>query len=239
MTKNEKFNMKQRAKWHDFLREQDGSEAVLKLLAVVLYLVGAVWTTVKQSGLKASVESMELISPILRAVMTNAVPSYLLMGAVALTVIFVYPFGRKTAHDQLHSIGLVNHAGIAPELLYKRRDEENPKAVVWVFKNRSIPLQIWEEKRAAIETALGITIAKMKYEHGKRHILVYAVSAKSDLPELIFWKDSYLSQSSFTLILGESTLGPATVNLAHIPHILLGGSTGSGKSVLLKQLGLV
>ena len=37
-------------------------------------------------------------------------------------------------------------------------------------------------------------------------------------------------------MLGESYTGPVTVNLAHIPHILLGGSTGSGKSVLLKLL---
>ena len=38
------------------------------------------------------------------------------------------------------------------------------------------------------------------------------------------------------LVLGESLTGPVTVNLANIPHILLGGSTGSGKSVLLKLL---
>ena len=63
-----------------------------------------------------------------------------------------------------------------------------------------------------------------------------AVSAGDDLPEVLKWKDSYLSLDSFVLVLGESYPGPVTVNLAHIPHILLGGSTGSGKSVLLKLL---
>ena len=53
---------------------------------------------------------------------------------------------------------------------------------------------------------------------------------------MLFWKESYLSPKSFVLVLGESYTGPVTVNLAHIPHILLGGSTGSGKSVLLKLL---
>ena len=67
-------------------------------------------------------------------------------------------------------------------------------------------------------------------------MLVYAVSAGDDLPEVLKWNDSYLSPKSFVLVLGESYTGPVTVNLAHIPHILLGGSTGSGKSVLLKLL---
>ena len=53
---------------------------------------------------------------------------------------------------------------------------------------------------------------------------------------MLRWSDAYLSPDSFVLTLGESLTGPVTVNLAHIPHILLGGSTGSGKSVLLKLL---
>ena len=36
--------------------------------------------------------------------------------------------------------------------------------------------------------------------------------------------------------MGESFTGPITVDLVKVPHILLGGSTGSGKSVLLKLL---
>ena len=123
-----------------------------------------------------------------------------------------------------------------PDLLHKRRDEDNPRVTVWEFRNQGIPLQEWDKKRLAIETALGITIVKLAYAKGKSRVLVYAVSAGDDLPEVLKWKDSYLSPKSFVLVLGESYTGPVTVNLAHIPHILLGGSTGSGKSVLLKLL---
>ena len=70
----------------------------------------------------------------------------------------------------------------------------------------------------------------------KSRVLLHAVPARYDLPAVLPWKDKYLSPDSFVLALGESQMGPVTVNLAHIPHILLGGSTGSGKSVLLKLL---
>ena len=89
---------------------------------------------------------------------------------------------------------------------------------------------------STIEAALDVSIVKIIYGKSKSRVLVYAVPAQTRLPELLRWSDAYLSPDSFVLTLGESFTGPVTVNLAHIPHILLGGSTGSGKSVLLKLL---
>lgn len=76
----------------------------------------------------------------------------------------------------------------------------------------------------------------MTWAEGRKIIRVYAVPADSDLPPLLRWKDEYLSPKNYVLTLGESLLGPVEVDLNKIPHILLGGSTGSGKSVLLKLL---
>ena len=166
----------------------------------------------------------------------HAVTAYLFVGGLALLTLLLYPFGRRAAKDQLQCIGLINHAGMPPDLLRKRRDKDNPRVTIWEFRNQSIPLQEWEKKCLAIETALGITIVKLAYAKGGSRVLVYSVSADDDLPEVLKWRDSYLSPKSFVLVLGESYAGPVTVNLAHIPHILLGGSTGSGKSVLLKLL---
>ena len=107
---------------------------------------------------------------------------------------------------------------------------------VWEFRNQSIPLAVWEEKQAALEAALDVSIVKIIYGKSRSRVLIYAAPTQTSLPDILRWSDSYLSSDSFVLTLGESLLGPVTVNLAHIPHILLGGSTGSGKSVLLKLL---
>ena len=237
MTREDKKKIERRACWHDLLRQLCGvPDLPVKLSFIVLYFVGAVYAATKQAALSAQVEHIELLSPILKAALEHALTAYLLVGGVALLALLLYPFGRQAAKDQLQCIGLTNHAGMPPELVRKRRDKDNPRVTVWVFRNQSIPLQEWEKKRPAIETALGITIVKLAYAKGKSRVLVYAVSAGDDLPEVLKWKDSYLSPKSFVLVLGESYTGPVTVNLAHIPHILLGGSTGSGKSVLLKLL---
>ena len=237
MTREDKKKIERRAYWHDLFRQlHNVPDLSLKLFALALFLVGAVYVATKQAVLREQVKHIELISPILKAAMEHALFAYLLAGAAVLLTLLLYPFGRRAAKDQLQCIGLVNHAGVAPDLLRKRRDKDNPRVTVWEFRNQSIPLQEWEKKRLAIETALGITIVKLTYAKGKSRVLVYAVPAGDDLPEKLEWKDSYLSPDSFVLTLGKSYTGPVTVNLAHIPHILLGGSTGSGKSVLLKLL---
>ena len=237
MTQNEKFQIQRRTARRNFWQRWGGVSALSpRLLFIPLYLAGAVYVWSRQDAISTHAGHMELISPVLQAVMTHALASYLLTGGVALAVLLVYPFGRKAAHDQLQSIGLVNHAGMAPTLLRKRRDRDHPRVTVWEFQNQSIPLTAWEDKRAAIEAALDVSIVKMTYGKGKSRVLVYAVPAQVFLPEVLPWQDEYLSPESFVLVLGESLLGPVTVNLAHIPHILLGGSTGSGKSVLLKLL---
>ena len=237
MTQNEKFQIRRRNALRNLWQKLSGTpDFPVKLALAALYLIGAVYVCVRQAAWRTLAGNIPLLSPLLKAAMEHAVTAYLFVGGMALLALLLYPFGRRTAKDQLQCIGLINHAGMPPDLLRKRRDKDNPRVTVWEFRNQSIPLQEWEKRQAAIETALGITIVKLAYAKGKSRVLVYAVSAGDDLPEVLKWKDSYLSPKSFVLTLGESYTGPVTVNLAHIPHILLGGSTGSGKSVLLKLL---
>ena len=237
MTQNEKLQIRRRNAFRNLWQKLSGTpDFSVKLALAALYLVGAVYVCVRQVAWRTLAGNIPLLSPLLKAAMEHALLAYLLAGAAVLLVLLLYPFGRRAAKDQLQGIGLINHAGMPPDLLRKHRDKDNPRVTVWEFRNQGIPLQEWEKKRPAIETALGLIIVKLAYAKGKSRVLVYAVPAGDDLPEVLKWEDSYLSSKSFVLVLGESYTGPVTVNLAHIPHILLGGSTGSGKSVLLKLL---
>ena len=212
------------------------SDAPVKLIFLVLYILGAVLIWHTQADIAASTEKIEYISPIAEFAARNIFVTYLVVAGVAVTILILTPIGKRSVQDQLKSIGLVNHAEAVPELKSKRKDKQNPKISIWEFTSQGIPLKVWKDKQAAIETSLDITIVKMKNGSGKSRVLIYAVPAVSDLPDMIQWKDKYLSQQSFILNLGESFTGPVTVDLAKVPHIMLGGATGSGKSVLLKLL---
>ena len=237
MTNDEKFRLQRRTFLRSLWQRLSGTpDFPVKLVLAALYLIGAVYVCFNQETWRTLAGNIPLLSPLLKAAMDHALFAYLLVGAAVLLALLLYPFGRRAAKDQLQCIGLVNHAGMPPDLLRKHRDKDNPRVTVWEFRNNSIPLQEWEKRQAAIETALGITIVKLTYAKGKSRVLVYAVPAGDDLPEKLEWKDSYLSPDSFVLTLGKSYTGPVAVNFTHIPHILLGGSTGSGKSVLLKLL---
>ena len=217
-------------------RLDSASDAPIKLFFLTLYILGAIliWNT--QADIATSTEKIEYISPIAEFAAKNIFATYLIVAGIAVIILIFFPLGKRSVQDQLKSIGLVNHSDEVPELKSKRKDKQNPRITVWEFTSQGIPLKVWQDKQAAIETVLDVTIVQMENGSGKSRVILHTVPARSDLPAVIEWKDKYLSNEPFTLVLGESYTGPVTVDLVNIPHILLGGSTGSGKSVLLKLL---
>ena len=209
---------------------------LLKTVSVIAYLVGLFYIWKNRTYIAALSDGIMMASPVMYATLHHCTGVYGFTAGIFLIYMLNYPFDRRIVGDQLTSIGLVNHLGIAPVLQRKLRDPNHPDVTIWIFSNQSIPLAVWEKQQQAIETALDISIVKLDYGKNKTQTVIYAVPSANDLPNTIEWNENLLSPDSFVLLLGESLMGPVSVDLTHIPHILLGGSTGSGKSVLLKLL---
>ena len=154
-------------------------------------------------------------------------------GFIVLIVFLGTPKGAKKINQSLNIVGLVNHAGQSPLLLKSYKEYG---ITIMEFDPNGIPLSDWEDKKEDIETALNMHVENIQYGKSRDKIVLQAISGNENLPDVVHWKDKFLSDEDFTLIFGQSRTGQTKINLAKIPHILLGGSTGSGKSVLLKLL---
>lgn len=136
----------------------------------------------------------------------------------------------------MERIGLLNKAGESPLLLANRPEKKIKNGMILTFSNRGIERKIWEDKKEALEAVFNICIWKIKEGRNHHTIMVFAVPSNGGLPEMLPWTQDCLSHDDFVLVLGRAIQGVFSVNLATIPHILIGGSTGSGKSVLIKSL---
>ena len=108
------------------------------------------------------------------------------------------------------------------------------KIITLEFKTFGIPLSEWADNQDRIESALNIHIDEMREGDDCRVVIIRCVDGENRLSDFIEWSENLLSDENFEIVLGEGYSGRVSINIAKIPHMLIGGSTGSGKSVLLK-----
>lgn len=103
-----------------------------------------------------------------------------------------------------------------------------------LFFKSNIPLAEWKGARARLETALDCNILRMEYGNSKRVVRLTILPADFRIPEMITWDDENCSKRSGTITVGQSALDSITFDLNRVPHVLVAGETGSGKSVILR-----
>lgn len=158
------------------------------------------------------------------------------LGTILVIILLGLPKGATSMRNALFRAGIMNKAGEAPILVGKYPDVQQSNVTVLEWDGMGIPRAEWEDKRTRIEAALNLYIVKIADGADLHQILLHTIPATDGLPGFIEWQLENLSQDDFVLVVGRGLRGPVTVNLAYIPHILIGGSTGSGKSILLKNL---
>lgn len=161
-----------------------------------------------------------------------AVGALLALGPVLAIALFGRPLGASHAERNLARIKLPKDGDEVPRLLSKRRDG-NVK--VLEFEARTAPLSRWLEKRDEVACALNCEVLSMREGRDKRRVVI-ETARPARIPKNAAWKEEYISREDFVLVLGVGGGGVVSFDLSKIPHVLVGGSTGSGKTVLLKTL---
>ncbi len=200
------------------LNTKKGLQIVIAIIMCEIIIHGIVANAYKDSFLNK--DFIATIITICSSIIITTCVSYLL-GA---------PLESKKIRESFHRIGLVNSLGEPPELT----KVEKGKYTTYTFINSGITRKQWEDAKDSIQAVLGIYIIDTKYLYGDTVVKMNFVKGES-IPDLVCWKDEYL-QSQTRLALGVGYQGLVTVDMTTTPHMLIAGTTGSGKTWLFKSL---
>lgn len=148
---------------------------------------------------------------------------------LALVVLIATPCHARRITDGFLRAGLVNRAGEPPFVI-----ETGHNRIV-VLTN-GIPLTEFDGNLDKLESALNLRIARLEEGTDKQHIILHTAPGNVKLPTSVPMAKDKLPKGASILSLGIALDGPVNVDLSKMPHMLIGGSTGSGKTYLVLSL---
>lgn len=178
---------------------------------------------------KAMAPKGNLIDKLFQPVLCVSIPVIAVSLFVIVVTAFAIPPGASRIAHAFQRASITNAAGEPP--LVTGRFEQNGKPVIEVF-TQGVPVTQIQENLEVVESALGSRVTKIEQGKNNQHLLLHLAPGDAKLPDKIPLPDT-LPDSPSVVLLGESLDGPVSVDFNRMPHTLVGGSTGSGKTQLI------
>lgn len=156
-----------------------------------------------------------------------------LIGLYKIIIKIGTPLKARKIEKIFEEIGFVDNDRKPPILL---SEEKLKNGSTFLFYSPQISLFEFQKEKPKIENALNIKIVSFALGKDMQHLVVNAITNFKYDNNIIYWLDKKLRKKDFELVVGESIFGDEIIDFSSIPHALVGGGSGSGKSVLLKSL---
>ena len=166
--------------------------------------------------------------------------TFLVTGSPIICFIGAIARSTRVKYQKAFSlIGLTNKVGDTPKLIYKNKKRNGRQD--YVFDYNGVSVDEFKAKQPHLESFFESNIEAIKYGTSKKHIIL--TLCDKPFPEKVSYSDLAASMvlPKYNFYLGRTSEGIVSQSVTELPHMLIAGTTGSGKSVFFKQalLGLL
>lgn len=131
----------------------------------------------------------------------------------------------------------VNNIGESPQLLSISPSKIHTKNRVYTFDNAEIPITRWKKEVELLELILKRRIYDIFVDENNLSLIYLCTRPPHKVKdEKILWNDNFMNAENNLLVLGVNDTGHVYADISVTPHLLIAGSTNTGKSTLCKSL---
>ncbi|MDL2212163.1 hypothetical protein LJB88_04735 [Erysipelotrichaceae bacterium OttesenSCG-928-M19] len=176
------------------------------------------------------------IQNIIKLIFNTLNISLVILMLIITLILIGKPLYSKYVHHDMIRVGIKNSIGECPVFLSKFKLQTKQFITYYEFAHKGLTKEYFKENRDKLGLILKANIVDENYSDDLEKIILSTVKINDSVPEIIPWENKFKIYGNQKLALGEDWVNKIFIDLNINPHLVLAGTTNSGKTNLLKLL---